>query len=70
MAVNVRKITHERLGSWEKRLVNSHATPALLLGVGHDHVKGQLVVCVTEDRSNEEIILLLQGAITELKKQM
>jgi hypothetical protein len=70
MPVNVREITHERLGIWEKLIINAHATPTLLLGIGHDHVKGQLVVCVTEDCSNEEVLMLLYGAIKELQKQM
>jgi hypothetical protein len=68
MPVNVKKITHERLGRWEKKMVLSHATPALLIGVGHDHVNGQIVICVTEDRTDNEIILFLQGAIKELQK--
>lgn len=67
MAVNVSKITHERLGRWEKRLVSSHATPALLLGIGHDHVSGQIVLCVTEEKTDAEIIAFLQMAISSLK---
>jgi len=66
MPVNVKKITHERLGSWEKRMVESHATPMLLIGAGHDHVNGQIVLCVTEERTNHEIVLLLQEAIRQL----
>jgi hypothetical protein len=63
MPVNCKKIT-------EKRVVDSHATPVLLLSVGHDHVSGQLTICITQDRTDQEIIAFLQGAINELKKQM
>jgi hypothetical protein len=68
MPVDTKKITHERLGRWGKKLATSHATPALLLGIGHDHVSGQVVICVTEDRTDQEIILFLQAAIDELRK--
>lgn len=65
--VNTKKITHERLGSWEKRLTESHATPILLVGVGHDHVNGQINICVTEDMPNAQIIAFLEYALKELK---
>jgi hypothetical protein len=66
--VDVKRINRDRLSSWEKQLTGSHATPFILVGVGHDHVSGQLVVCTTEDRSNTDIILTLQAVIAELQK--
>jgi len=60
-------ISKQRLYSWRQRLNESHATPILLLGVGHDHKNGQIVICVTEDRSDSEIILFLEKALKELK---
>lgn len=65
--VNVKQITHERLWTWEQRLVQSHATPAFLLGIGHDHVSGQIVLCVTSDRTDAEIIAFLEVALEALK---
>jgi hypothetical protein len=65
--VNTKKITHERLGIWEKRMEESHATPVLLVGVGHDHVCGRLTLCTTTDRTNEEIIVLLTETIRQLR---
>jgi hypothetical protein len=65
--VNTKKITHERLGSWEKKFEGSHATPILLIGVGHDHVNGQVVICVTEDLTDKQIILFLENALKQLR---
>jgi len=60
-------ISKQRLYSWKEKLNAEHATPVLLLGVGHDHNNGKIVICVTEDRSDQEIILFLEKALASLK---
>lgn len=67
MPVNVRKINHERLGRWEKRLNENHSTPVVLVGVGHDQVKGRVFIATTEDRTDEETILFLREALRQLE---
>jgi hypothetical protein len=67
MPVNVRKINHERLGRWEKRLNENHSTPVVLVGVGHDQVKGRVMVLTTEERTDEEVILFLREALRQLE---
>ncbi len=42
------EITASRLASWQKKLAAEHATPLLLVGIGHDHVSGQVVLCTPE----------------------
>lgn len=65
--VDVKKITGARLSRWGNKLISEHATPALLLGIGHDHVSGRIILCVTEDRSDTELIAFLEAAIIALK---
>jgi hypothetical protein len=67
---NVKAINDERLGRWKVKLIRQHATPIFLLGVGHDHKNGQLVILCTEDRTDQELLLFLEGAANELRKQM
>ena len=59
----IEAICQELLGSWTKRLVGEHSTPVLLLGAGHDDKSGQLVICTTEEMSNDEIMDFLAGAL-------
>lgn len=65
--VPTEQITKERFERWAKRLSESHATPALLVGIGHDQVKGQVVICTLEDFSNDEIRAFLVFALKELE---
>lgn len=67
MPVNVRKINHERLGRWEKRLNEHHSTPVVLVGVGHDQVSGRIFLLTTEERTDEEVILFLREALRQLE---
>lgn len=53
------KITQERLGSWRERLREAHATPLVLIGVGHEHKSGELVLCVPEGVDDR----LLEGSL-------
>lgn len=64
--VRIRSITTERLVRWTEKLIAQHATPALLLGIGHDHNSGQLVLCCTEDISDEDLRKLVRGVLHEL----
>jgi len=67
MPVNVRKINHERLGRWEKRLNENNSTPILLVGIGHQQVQGQVMILTTEDRTNTEIVIILKEALRQLE---
>lgn len=64
--VPTEQITDERLDRWKKRLSESHSTPILLMGVGHDHVFGRPVLCTTEDITNEQLCVFLRAAIDAL----
>ena len=68
MPVDVKRITDERLQGWAKQLVNVHATPVLLLGVGHDHVSGQVHIVVTENMTPAQIRAFLKAALRDLDK--
>lgn len=70
MPVNVRKINHERLGRWEKRLNENHSTPIVLVGVGHDQVKGRIFVLATEERTDEELLLFMKEAVRQLEESI
>jgi hypothetical protein len=61
------EITAERMAGWRKKLAEEHATPALLLGIGHDRNSGALVVCTTEDLSKRDLVTLLKGVIRRLE---
>ncbi len=64
--VNVKFINDERLGRWKNQLNRKNATPVLLIGIGHDHNAGDVTVLVTEERSDEDIKLLLVEALRQL----
>ena len=66
-AAEIEAIGRERLEGWRNRLVNEHSTPILLVGVGHDHKKGQVTLCVPEEMSDEEIKYFLMGALNMLR---
>jgi len=65
----VEQITAERLLRWSKRLSQAHATPILLVAVGHDEVSGQIVLCTLdeEELTNSKLRAFLEYAIKELK---
>lgn len=66
----IEQINRERLEGWRRKLVESHATPILLVGVGHDEKKGLCVLCTTEEMTNEETTNFLLGAYNMLKRGM
>lgn len=68
--VNVKAINDERLGRWKNLLNRKHSTPIIILAVGHDHHEGDLVVLTTEDRSDEETLLFMEGAVKLLREKV
>ncbi len=65
--VEIKNICAERLSRWSVKLVTEHATPVILIGVGHDHKNGEIVVCGTEGMSDEDARDLLLGAARGIK---
>jgi len=47
--VDVQAITIERLKDWGADCIRDHATPALLLAIGHDDRSGEVHVYVPDD---------------------
>lgn len=66
-AEEIQTICRERLEGWQKRLVQEHSTPILLVGVGHDNKTGQVVLCIPEEMTNREVMHFLQGALNMIK---
>jgi hypothetical protein len=60
-------ITAERLASWRDRLKEENATPMVLIGVGHDHKSGQIVLCVPEGVDDDLLIGSLAYALNALQ---
>lgn len=63
----VRAICRERLALWTEHLVSDHATPILLIGVGHDKRSGEVVLCTTEGLSDRAISVFLRGVLGRLE---
>lgn len=63
------EICQERFRGWTAKLAQSHATPLIAVGVGHDEQNGQIVVCVVDDPSmtNEVIAGFLRSAVAQLE---
>ena len=65
----IEKINQERLASWGRRLAENHATPLLLVGVGHGARSGQINLCVcAEDLPVEDVramVALLYQTVVE-----
>jgi hypothetical protein len=64
----IQKIGAARLAEWLCLLVKDHATPVLLVGVGHDARVGATSVCVPEGFSDAEILGFLKGAVAKLEE--
>lgn len=65
--IEVKPINHERLNSWKDRLNENDSTPVLLVAVGHNKKKGQIMVLTTEERADQEIVIFLEGALKQLR---
>lgn len=68
-AKQIRQINVERLGNWTYKMVSSHATPMILIGIGHDHVAGQKVICMLEDMKDDTAAGLLLDVAQRLGEQ-
>jgi hypothetical protein len=68
MTVNVEEIVRERLAAWGKDCVEAHATPAMMLAIGHDNAQGEIHVLVPADDlfDRESVKALLRTALRAL----
>jgi hypothetical protein len=56
------EITAQRLAGWAKKLAEDNATPLVLVGIGHEHARGKVVLCIPENGPSEkEIAQLLRN---------
>ncbi|MBA7713255.1 hypothetical protein ES703_122255 [subsurface metagenome] len=62
----IQEICCERLQKWTFKLLCEHSTPAILIGIGHDHKSGQITLCVPENFSNDDIMNILELSILRL----
>lgn len=62
-------ICRERLDSWRQRLVSEHSTPVMMLGVGHDHKKGQIELITLEEIDDYQLLVFLRYAVNEIEKR-
>lgn len=68
MSVPVSAITNDRLDGWRSDCIRDHATPLMLIAVGHDHVSGDIHVYIPKDLPNEdELPMLLVEIARRLK---
>ena len=68
--MNIKLIIKDRFTRWRKHLIKGNATPQITIGVGHGWNNGQIVLCCTEDRTDEELILFLRGAADMLESNL
>lgn len=66
--MTVPSINATRLASWKDRLDEQNSTPQILIAIGHGRVTGRLMVLTTEDLTNSELIVFMEGAIRQLKE--
>lgn len=64
----IEDIIASRIVQWGVVLRDMHATPMLLLGVGHDHAVGKLHVVVPDSVGTQEIKAMLLAALEMLDK--
>ena len=62
-------ICETRLRSWRDILIRQHATPILLIGMGHDTHTGEVQMIAVEDLTHDELRALLCYAVRELKQR-
>jgi len=65
----LRLVIAERLHRWGERLADGHATPVVLVGVGHDHALGQILVVTLDEHEirAEVIVAFLLSAVDQLR---
>lgn len=59
----IEQINRERLEQWATRFADEHATPVILVGIGHDHKAGSIVIETTEEMSDELVASFLRKAL-------
>ncbi len=62
----INKICDQRLALWTIKMIQEHATPLLMIGIGHDQSSGKVSIYTVEDMADEHIIQALQFALGEL----
>lgn len=67
--VNTDAITAERLEVWRRELAGQHATPLLLMGVGHNEKSGQITICTLRDVDADTLLALLRDAIYRISRE-
>jgi len=60
------RISKQRFSGWAKRFRDQTATPVVAIGVTHGRDKGKIVICVTEETTNEEAAAFLSYAAMSL----
>ena len=65
----IEEIWCERIPRWAAKLKFEHATPVILIGIGHDHESGQITVCVPENLTDFQIKAILSSALLNLDKE-
>lgn len=63
------EITAKRLNDWSKRLAEEHATPLMLIGIGHDHTSGQIALCIPEGIDMEILRTHLEFVLHNLSQR-
>lgn len=66
----IAEITIQRVSQWAQKVIDEHATPVLMLSVGHDHHSGTVVVSSCEETDDAELLLWLHGAQQLLTKKI
>jgi len=68
-SAEVRAIVEDRLLRWGEQLIADHGTPVVLIGVGHDHARGQVIVVTLDEQEmrGEVIAAFLLSAVDRLR---
>ena len=64
---HIAAIVTERLDTWGSAMIDQHVTPYLALGIGHDHVSGQIHLFICENSKADEILLVLDSVSKSLR---
>lgn len=62
----IRQICKDRLAMWTEDLVGDHATPLLLLGLGHDHKQGTISIHTNQEVKEDDMIAWIAMALDRL----
>jgi len=65
----VRTIGGQRLNRWLCRLVDQHAMPFALVGIGHDDHSGEVTICACEDVSDADLLSVMRGVVRLLEER-